>query len=354
MFRISFPEPDIFKTMPDVISWGRMKLLLSIYSAFSRPVCRLKRGLHRTGILRAEGASLPVVSIGNLAMGGSEKTPLAMDLLGFLMEIGRKPALITRGYKSAWERTGGVLSNGRTITGTWREGGDEPFLAARRCAGAGVYVGKDRLASCRRAREAGFDVAVLDDGFQHLHLRRDLDIVLYDPAVRTPLREGPSALAAADVVLMKNRLEGPALRAGRAVFFSYEVRERGIVPLEDGPTQPLSSLRGRRIYAFCGIARPERFFELLAAAGSAPAARSAFPDHFDYPDPALVRLAAAARAADCPVLLTTEKDAVKIRDRRGWMAGFEVHVLRIGLVLPAGFHERVRSAVENFPRGGRA
>lgn len=331
-----------------------MKLLVSIYSAFSRPVCRLKRALHRMGVLHAGQAPLPVLSVGNLTLGGSEKTPLALDLLGFLLEIGRKPALVTRGYKSAWERTGGVLSNGRTITGTWREGGDEPFLAARRHPGAGVYVGRDRLASCRRARQAGFDVAVLDDGFQHLRLRRDLDIVLYDPASRTPLREGPAALAAADVVLMKNRPGSPALRAGRATFFDYKVRENGIIPLQDGPVRPLSALRGRRIYAFCGIARPERFFELLQAAGTAPSARAIFPDHFDYPDTALVRLAAAAREADCPVLLTTEKDAVKIRDRREAIAGLESFVLRIDLELPSGFHERVRDAVMNSSRGGRA
>jgi tetraacyldisaccharide 4'-kinase len=331
-----------------------MKLLLWIYSAFSRPVCRLKRALHRSGILRAGRAPLPVLSVGNLALGGSEKTPLAMDLLGFLLDIGRKPAFITRGYKGAWERTGGVLSNGRAITGTWQEGGDEPFLAARRYPGAGVYIGKDRMASCRRAYDAGFDVAVLDDGFQHLRLERELDIVLYDPAARMPLREGPAALKAADLVLVKNRPDGSAFQAGRAIFMSYLVRVQGIVPLEDGSTQPLSALRGRRIFAFCGIARPERFFELLESAGAAPAARAVYPDHFDYPGRALERLSASARAADCHVLLTTEKDAVKIRDRRRAIAGFEAFVLRIGLELPADFHKRVRDAVEDDPRGGRA
>ena len=113
-----------------------MKLLLGIYSFFSRLVCRCKRALLRKGGLRRPGsAPLPVLSVGNLTLGGSEKTPLAMDLLGFLLEIGRKPALVTRGYKSAWERTGGVLSDGRTIAGTWREGGDEPALAVTTTAG---------------------------------------------------------------------------------------------------------------------------------------------------------------------------------------------------------------------------
>jgi tetraacyldisaccharide 4'-kinase len=330
-----------------------MKLLLGIYSVFSRLVCRCKRALLRRGILRAEKAPLTVISIGNLTVGGSEKTPLAMDLLGFLLEIGRKPALVTRGYKSAWERTGGVLSDGRTIAGTWREGGDEPALAALRHPGAGIYVGRDRLASCRRARDAGFDVAVLDDGFQHLRLHRDLDIVLYDPAARAPLRESRAALRSADVVLVKSGSGRPRIRPGRAVFFDYAVREQGIVPLEDGPRLPLSALKGRRLFAFCGIARPERFFALLESAGVKPAGRSVFPDHFDYPDQALARLAAEARAAGCDVLLTTEKDAVKIRERRALLSGLEACVLRIGLTLPAGFHERVRTAVQAGPGGGR-
>jgi tetraacyldisaccharide 4'-kinase len=196
-------------------------------------------------------------------------------------------------------------------------------------------------------------VAVLDDGFQHLRLRRDLDIVLYDPGARAPLREGPSALRKADVVLVKSGSRKSLPRFGRAVQFEYTVREQGIVHLEGGPERPLSGLRGRRVFAFCGIARPERFFALIESAGVPPAGRSVFPDHFDYPDRALARLAAEARAAGCAVLLTTEKDAVKIRERRALLSGFEACVLRIGLTLPAGFHERVRTAVEAAPGGGR-
>jgi tetraacyldisaccharide 4'-kinase len=330
-----------------------MKLLLGIYSVFSRPVCRIKRAFLRMGILRAGTAPMNVLSVGNLILGGSEKTPLAMELLGFLLEIGRKPALVTRGYTSAWERTGGVLSDGRTTLGSWREGGDEPALAARRHPGAGVYVGRDRLASCRRARDAGFDVAVLDDGFQHLRLRRELDIVLYDPGARAPLRESRAALRSADVVLVKSGSGGPAPPLGRAVAFEYSVRERGIVSLEDGPELPLSVLKGRRVFAFCAIARPERFFALLESAGSKPAGKTVFPDHFDYPEKALARLAADARAADCAVLMTTEKDAVKIRDRGALLTGFETYILRIGLDLPAGFYALVRAAVETVPRGAR-
>ncbi len=328
-----------------------MKFLQVVYSAFSRPVCRIKRRLYKSGVLRAERAPLIVLSVGNLALGGSEKTPLALELLDFLRKIGRRPALVTRGYKGAWERSGGVLSDGRTIAGTWREAGDEPFLAALRCPSAGIYVGKNRAASCRRAHDAGFDVAVLDDGFQHLRLRRDLDIVLHDPAARAPLRESSAALAAADIVLMKKTPGGRTLRTGRAEVFPYGVREQGLVPLEGGPVRSLSALQGHRIFAFCGIARPARFFSLLEEYGVSPASRAAFPDHFAYPDRSLAGLASAARSADCGILLTTEKDAVKIRGRRNELSGLDVFVLRIGLDLPGAFYEAVR-AVAGRSDGG--
>jgi tetraacyldisaccharide 4'-kinase len=331
-----------------------MKGLLAVYSVVSRAVCRFKRALYKAGIRKAARAPLTVISVGNLALGGSEKTPLALDLLGFLLEIGRKPALVTRGYKGAWEKSGGVLSDGRKILGTWREGGDEPALAALRHPKAGVYVGRDRLASCRRAHQAGFDVAVLDDGFQHLRLGRDLDIVLHDPRGRVALREGLSALRGAGIILTKRGPAGSRPGAGRATVFEYSVREGGIVPLEDGPERPLGILKDRAFFAFCGIARPERFFEMLETSGVRPAGRAVFPDHFDYPGRALARLAADARAAGCAVLLTTEKDAVKIRDRRGPLAGLEILVLRIGLDLPAEFYAHIRVALGPGPRGDGA
>jgi tetraacyldisaccharide 4'-kinase len=332
-----------------------MRLLLSIFSVFSRFVCRIKRILYGCGIIPSERAPLAVISVGNLALGGSEKTPLAMELIGFFLSLGRRPALVTRGYKGTWEQRGGVLSDGASMSGGWIEAGDEPYLAALKFPGTGVYVGRDRAASCRRAREAGFDVAILDDGFQHLRLRRDLDIVLHDPKSRTPLREGRSALHAAGIVLLKNDAHHPAAGAepasDRPRIFSYSVREQGLVPLAGGANRPLSSLIGRRVFAFSGIARPERFFNQLAGSGVFPAARRAFPDHYNYPGSALEEIAATALAAGCDALLTTEKDAVKLRGRLEPGQGAEAFVLLIGLELPVEFFEAVRAAVEPSEQG---
>ena len=167
-----------------------MKLALLAFSPISRLACRTKDVLYRHGILKARKAPLPTISVGNLSFGGTEKTPLAMELIAHLVRMGHRPAFVSRGYRGSWERTGGILSDGTALLGTWKEGGDEPFMVAKRFPKAGVFVGKDRLASCLKAREMGFTAIVLDDAFQHRRLARDLDIVLVNPAEARPLREG--------------------------------------------------------------------------------------------------------------------------------------------------------------------
>src|SRR4030042_1951907 len=144
---------------------GWMKLALLVYSFFSRRLSRIKNFLYDRGVFKPRRAPLPVISVGNISLGGTEKTPLAMELLSGLLALGRRPALISRGYKGRWEKTGGVLSDGRSILGTWQDAGDEPCLIARSFPAVGVYVGKNRLTSCRRAAGAGVDIAGLDDGF---------------------------------------------------------------------------------------------------------------------------------------------------------------------------------------------
>ena len=130
-----------------------MKLALLAFSPLSRLACRTKDVLYKRGLLKARKAPLPTVSVGNLSFGGTEKTPLAMELIAHLVRMGHRPAFVSRGYRGSWERNGGILSDGAALLGTWEDGGDEPFMVARRFPKAGVFVGKDRLASCLKARE---------------------------------------------------------------------------------------------------------------------------------------------------------------------------------------------------------
>jgi tetraacyldisaccharide 4'-kinase len=325
-----------------------MKPLLLLYSLGSRLVCRVRRARRGRGSRRAERAPLSVISVGNISLGGSEKTPLAVDLLGFLLGAGFRPALISRGYKGGWEKTGGIVSDGRSLGAGAKEAGDEPAMAALNVPRAGIYVGRDRLASCRRAAAAGFDVAVLDDGFQHFRLARDLDIVLVRPNPGRILREGPSALREADIVLHAG--EAPRIRsaAGKPapLFFPYRATSRGILPIGGGDAaKPAEAPPGPSL-AFCGIAGPDRFFALLESLGIRPAARLIFPDHYAYPDHALARIAATARKAACRSLITTEKDAVKLRGRIEKETGPSAYFLKIGLDLPEGFYAAVRARLD--------
>jgi tetraacyldisaccharide 4'-kinase len=328
-----------------------MDILPGTYSLISRAACRTRSALVRKGIVFQRRAPIPVVSVGNLTVGGSEKTPLVMEILAFLESRGMRAAMVSRGYKGRWERTGGVLSDGDRLLGGWRESGDEPFMIAARFPRAGVYVGKHRFQSCLAAAAAGFEAVVLDDGFQHLKLARDIDIVLHDPASQGPFREGFSALRRADILLLKH--SDPSAAAALQARFpalavhEYAVEVKGLEVLGGSGVLPPDSLRGRRVSAFCGIARPSRFFETLEVLGLRIEARTAFSDHFNYPDPAIARLAAGAEAARSEAFITTEKDAVKLLGRREGFGRIPVYVLRIGLALPAAFFAEIERILQS-------
>ena len=325
-----------------------MTILLGFYSLVSGMVCRINGILFKTGFRRRRKAPLPVISIGNLTLGGSEKTPLARELLIHFLGLGRRPALVTRGYMGSWEEKGGVLSDGQELFGGWEEAGDEPYMIARHVPRAGIFVGKNRYRSCLKAKEMGFDLAVLDDGFQHIKLGRDVDIVLYDPTAEGGRREGPSALGRADIILVRTGGEA-ALRRIRQRFsaaaFEYAVVPRGLRLLETGEPIAAGLLQGKRILAFCGIARPERFFSLLVENGLPPQIKMPFPDHFPYPPPGLGRIAAACEKDRIEALLTTEKDAVKLLGRTRAFASTPLYVLDVGLDLPPAFFEKIGAAL---------
>jgi len=315
-----------------------MNVFLLLYSLASRAHGRIRDLVYRAGWKKPVRSPLPVVSVGNIVLGGSGKTPLVMELLAALAARGRRPAVVTRGYRGAWEKKGGVLSDGKTLRGSWREGGDEPFLIARAFPNTGVYVGRDRLTSCRRAAEDGFDVVVLDDGFQRRGLARDLDIVLHDPSERSVLRESPSALGRADCVLIGRGADDKARRrtlrwaAGKPVL-EYEVVPRFLVDLRTGHEHSPTALAGRRVLAFCGLARPARFRTLLERLGIEVVAFLPFSDHHVYPPGSRRTIEAAFASSGAEAAVTTAKDAVKLDAGRAFLDGTLLYFLQIGLEL---------------------
>lgn len=339
-----------------VIYFAEMRVLLQAYSLISRPVCAWRAARYRNGRKTAGKVPLPVLSVGNLALGGAGKTPLVCELIEYFFSRGYHPALVTRGYRGSWERRGGILSDGRTVFGGFREAGDEPAMVVRRFPGVGVFVGRHRLPSCLRAKSLGFDLCVLDDAFQHLGLARDLDIVLHDPKSHAALREGESALSRADILLLSGRSEPGTAETYRRRFPRLKVFECAVVPrglvLEEGaPTVPLDVLRGKRVLAFAGIARPERFFTLLETLGASVIERLVFPDHFSYSPAACARISAAVSRVKPEMVLVTEKDAVKLTPANWKFGGLPVSVLRIGIELPSGFYDCVKAVVSSMKAG---
>jgi len=232
-------------------------------------VNRARRALYRAGILRAKRLHRPVISIGNIAIGGTGKTPAVIAVCRDLASRGLRVAVLTRGYGRNDKAYSGAVTSSDAD-----KYGDEPVLIRRSIIGE-VFVGSNRYAN---GRNFDCDVFVLDDGFQHLQLHRDLDVVIDAPA--RIHREGRAALRDADIIIPR--------------------RLRTVIPEE---------LRGKRVFAFAGLADNEQFFASLREAGLDVAGTQGFPDHYRYTAADL----AALKRQRLP-LVTSEKDKVKIDD----------------------------------------
>ena len=274
-----------------------MNPLALLYGA----VGRARNALYDSGALPAQRLAKPVVSVGNLSVGGAGKTPFVITLGKLLKQRGVKFDVLTRGYGRA---TRGV----RVVdpTGSARDFGDEPVLIARKLD-VPVVVGESRSAAGALAEQRfDSDLHLLDDGFQHRELARDFDIVLVTPDDARDkllpagrLREPLSALQRADAaVLMSGAKPEEFPVTGKLVWKA----RRGISPLG----------LPKKAVAFCGIARPQNFLLQLKLAGCEPSAAAAFRDHYQYKEVDVSDLLELRRQSDAEVFVTTEKDAINL------------------------------------------
>ena len=323
------------------------------------PIARLRRALYVRGILRVEDLPRPVISVGNLSAGGSGKTPHVQFLAAWMTGLGLKVAVLSRGYG---RKSRGVVwvSRGEGPLVSAEEGGDEPVLLAALLPGVAVLAGESRAEAGRECiRRQDVDVFLLDDGYQHLSLRRDADLLLVDAARGLgnrhtlplgPLREPPGNARFADALIVTrcaDLAQGEA--AAAAVPFPPE-RPRAfsrLVPrsLVDrrGAESPLPT-REREVAAFSGLARNDQFAAALRESRFVLRKFLGYRDHHRYRPSDVAGIAAAA--GSLPVL-TTEKDLVRLPGR----VPFDVKALRVGVEFLAGWDalsrlllERVRSA----------
>lgn len=297
------------------IGWLALRPLASVFGA----AVSARNLAYRVGLLRTAHAPLPVVSIGNLTVGGTGKTPMTLWLGDTLRLRDCRPAILLRGYRG---RADGVtvVSEGQGPLASVEEVGDEAVMLARRFAGV-VLTARRRIDGARRAAELGCSVLLLDDGFQHRALARDFDVVLVSD-VRGPLlpagpnRERPSALRRADAIVAigSDGERAPALPRSVASKPVFHVRfvPSALVTSDAGMWRelPLADLAGRRVAAVAGIGSPDRFYRLLHQLEAQLEEIIEYPDHHRYTRADWQKITRRTRNLD--LVVTTEKDLVKL------------------------------------------
>lgn len=293
-------------------------------SAVYAIVQNLRVALFASGILRSKKLPRPVISVGNIAVGGTGKTPVTAYVAGFLLAEGLRVAVLSRGYGGSSEGQTRIVSDGKDILLSAHECGDEPFLLASTIPGLMVIIGADRYEAGRLAMEQlSPDVFLLDDGYQHLRLQRDLNILLLDytrpygngwclPAGL--LREPRQSINRADLVILTRSPDGAVAQVAgsdiQSCCASHHLND--LVPLGGGPPHDFASLAGRKILAVAGIAEPESFFAGLRESGMYLVETVILPDHTAYDTVTLNEISDTYRLSGADLVVTTEKDGVKL------------------------------------------
>lgn len=316
--------------------------LEAIYRAFyERRKAKFSRQIINVGV--------PVISVGNITLGGTGKTPCVQYVARELQKNGRRVAIVSRGYGGAMAKQGAVASDGEKILLNVREAGDEPLLHARSLPDVAVVIGVERVRAARRAiDECGAQIIILDDGFQYYSLHRDSDIVLLD--ARRPfdnghllplgrLREPPQSLQRASAIVL-TRCTGAAaeeLQATREVIkqfssapiFASNHAPQGVRDENSGTILPLDSLENKRVAALSALAHNQQFRQSLENSGAQIAAHLARRDHHFWQESEVRDFVNQNHGAK--VLVTTEKDAVKMH--AAWSAPLPLWSLVIALDL---------------------
>ena len=326
------------------ISASPLASLLAAASTLYGTVQRIRADCYRHHLLPAQKLPCTVISVGNITVGGTGKTPMAIYLASKLQQDGHRVAVISRGYKGGAERAGGTVSDGKHLLMSSEQAGDEPFLIASRLKDIPVVVGKNRIKAGRIAIDQFQpDIIVLDDAFQHLKLERDIDLVLLDYTrpfgnshllPRGSLRESTAALSRASACIL-TRSEQSADKAAAAshaeiksllpkvplfttfhepYFHMVESGARTPLHAVDSFLSPdgLEGIKPQKVFGFSGIARNDHFRQTVEAIEFNIGGFSEFSDHHRYSSDDLARIMRTAQKVGADCLITTEKDYARI------------------------------------------
>ena len=336
--------------------------VLAFFSVLYGIAQKLRYAAYNLGILKKKRLPGLVVSVGNLTTGGTGKTPAVAALAKWALSREIKACILSRGYGGKYQTPVLVVSDGRRVLSDARSAGDEPVLLAGKVSGCPVILSKERYLAGEYAHEKfESELFIIDDGFQHIQLERDLNLVLMDGShpfgnghllPRGPLREPLDQLARADAfILTRYRKEG-----GRAtvaflkgnypdipVFRADHVPDDVVFPRLDR-VDPLHAVRQKRVVAFAGIGNPASFRETLVSLGARVVAFRDFKDHYAYRKEDLDALVRLKRDTDAHYILTTEKDWVRMGSI--WPECSEIAYLRIQFSFLPG-QEGVFRMIEN-------
>jgi tetraacyldisaccharide 4'-kinase len=293
---------------------------------------------YRWGIFPRRSLDCRVISVGNLTLGGTGKTPFVMMIAETLRGNGFKPAILTRGYGGKSKKPVNVVCDGKEILLSPEWVGDEAVMMAEKLKNVPILTGADRFQTGRYAlKNYEIDTLILDDGFQHLALRRDLDILLCDhqrplgnnhlfPAGE--LREPASETRRADMVCFTRYSGGPIKFSskflGSIPQIKTHLRLDSIINMENGDVCDAEILKGQPVVAFCGIANPEGFRQILQDVQVQLKMFKAFPDHHEYSLNDIKDLESIASKEGVKFILVSEKDAVKLKDMKFSLPFFKV------------------------------
>lgn len=329
--------------------------LLLPFSLLYLTVVTMRRTAYSIGLCKSVRLPVKVISVGGITVGGSGKTPAVIHIAEILSSLGKSTLILTRGYGGDVESPTVLYPDGNRSERR-RSGisllSDEVELMAARTESA-IGIGRDRLASFKMATTThGFDAAILDDGFQHLKIKRDLEIVVLDATApfgsghllpSGNLREPRRTLKQADLILLTRISQADDRDSVLAKFTrDYGVNRvvasnyvcDSVVELHNGKATPMSELAGLPLCAVAAIANPDSFFKMLTEHGLQIRHRRAFVDHHIFTQAEMREVAAEAISVGCRALIVTEKDAVKLEALD--FCGLDVYVYRIRLQIAAG------------------
>ena len=323
--------------------------------------------MYNIGLKKKEKLNCCVISIGNITVGGTGKTPTAQKMADLIKRMGYRVVILNRGYRSHWEKEIGVVSDGNKIFMTAYEAGDEAYLMAKTLPGIPVVIGKNRAITGKYAVEKlNAEVIIMDDGYQHWHLERDLDVVLVDTLnmfgngcvlPRGMLREPLENLNRGDLFLLTKTDQSSVLSRMqlRKTIEKYNAKApvvesvhhpKNFVEIADwykGITQnhmELSELEGKNVMVFSAIGNPSSFEQTLSSIGLNIKEAVRYPDHHDYGMLEMQYIIERASSQKAVAMVTTSKDAVKIPTEFIYSAReIPLYILNMDIQVTDGFEE---------------